>query len=94
MMWPGGTMKKKWGDIYSADLKNSLFYSINWGLNNLGTAVVNIHPQAFVDVNNIIDPVKLDKLDEIIKLSQTLGKITTFEEWYQNFLSLKSRKRK
>jgi hypothetical protein len=85
--------KKKWGDIYSADLKNSLFYSIKWGLTNLGTAVVNIHPQAFVDENNVIDPLKLDKLDEIIKLSQTLGLITTFEEWYQNFLSLKSRKR-
>lgn len=86
--------KKQWGDIFSDDLKNSLFYSIKSGLNYLGVAVVSIHPQAFVDENNIIDPVKLHKLDEIIKLSQTLGKITTFEEWYQNFLSLKSGKRK
>ena len=81
---------KKWGDIYSTNLKNGLFISINWGLTNLDTAVVNIHPQAFVDQDNVIVPIKLDKLDKIIKLSQTLGKISTFEEWYQNFLRLKS----
>ena len=86
--------KKKFGEIFSIDSKGDLFTSIKWGLDNLGVAVVGIHPQPFVDDNNVIDPKKLAKLDDIIKFCQTLGKITTFEEWYQNVLSLKSGKRK
>jgi len=75
--------KQEWGDIFSAEADSELFNSIDWGLNNLGVAVVGIHPQAFVDATNNIDVEKLNKLDTIIQASKKLGAITTFNAWYK-----------
>lgn len=77
--------KQKWGDIFSADTKNELFSAMDWGLKNLGVAVVGIHPQSFLDAANKIDSEKLNKLDAIIKLSKQRGVITTFEAWYKYY---------
>lgn len=75
--------KQKWGDIFTADPKNELFYAIDWGINNLGVAVVGIHPQAFLNATGAIDTEKLNKLDAIIKSSKQRAVITTFNTWYK-----------
>jgi peptidoglycan/xylan/chitin deacetylase (PgdA/CDA1 family) len=75
--------KQQWGDIFSTEPNNELFNAIDWGISNLGVAVVGIHPQAFLDASNNIDTKKLDKLDAIIKMCQKRGTVTTFESWYK-----------
>ena len=75
--------KQRWGDIFAADPKNELFYAIDWGINNLGVAVVGLHPQAFLTATGAIDSEKLTKLDAIIKLSKQRATITTFSSWYK-----------
>ena len=74
---------RQWGDIFSTDLKNELFASIDWGLKNLGVAVVGIHPQAFLKSDGSADQDKLNKLDAIVKAVRQRNSITTFESWYK-----------
>ncbi len=83
--------KKQWGEILPP--AGELKYSINWGLDHIGVAVVNIHPQAFVDKDNNIVPEKIAKLDAIVKWSRQFGKITTFEKWYKDAAAATSKKR-
>lgn len=78
---------KQWGDIFSTDLKNELFASIDWGLKNLGVAVVGIHPQAFINDKGAPDTEKLNKLNDIVKAVRQRNSITTFESWYTFALS-------
>jgi peptidoglycan/xylan/chitin deacetylase (PgdA/CDA1 family) len=73
--------KKQWGEILPPG--GELKYSIMWGLDHLGVAVINVHPQSFLDKDNKIVPEKLTKLDAIIKWSRQFGKIITFNEWYK-----------
>jgi len=75
--------KQQWGDIFSTDLNNELFYSIDWGFKNLGVAVVGIHPQAFLNDKGTADNDKLNKLDAIVKAVRQRNSITTFDAWYK-----------
>jgi peptidoglycan/xylan/chitin deacetylase (PgdA/CDA1 family) len=73
--------KKQWGEILP--IGGELKYSINWGFDHLGVAIINVHPQSFLDEKNIVVPAKLAQLDAIVKWSGQFGKITTFEGWYK-----------
>lgn len=80
-MWDAAS--KQWGDIYSTELTNEFFGSIDWGLKNLGVAVVGIHPQAFLRADGSVDNDKLNKLDAIVKAVRQRNSISTFEAWYK-----------
>jgi len=73
---------KEWGDIYTTELTNEFFGSIDWGLKNLGVAVVGVHPQAFLKADDTADTDKLDRLDAIVKAVRQRNSISTFEAWY------------
>ena len=75
--------KKKWCDILTIGPATELYQAIDWGLKNLGIAVVGVHPNAFLDKNYNPDPVKLEQLEDIIKSAKKLAVITTFKQWYQ-----------
>jgi peptidoglycan/xylan/chitin deacetylase (PgdA/CDA1 family) len=76
--------KKKYKDTF---LTNSeLIFAIERGLNNLGVAVISIHPDAFADEDNNAVPARITRLDAIVKLSKKYGKLTTFQEWYEEFV--------
>jgi hypothetical protein len=74
---------KEWGEILSIGPGTELSQAIDWGLKNLEVAVVGVHPDAFLDKNNNLDPVKLGQLEDIIKSAKELAVITTFKQWYQ-----------
>jgi peptidoglycan/xylan/chitin deacetylase (PgdA/CDA1 family) len=75
--------KQQWGDILTADPDGELFYSIKWGLDKLGVAIVGIHPQSFVDALGKVNTEKLNQLEAIIKASRERAEITTFDAWYR-----------
>lgn len=73
--------KQQWGGIQNPG--SDLQYSINWGLERLGVAIVNVHPQSFLDKRNRVIPRKLHKLNVIVKWSRQFGEVTTFERWHK-----------
>ncbi len=79
--WDAGS--NRWGEIFPADRRCPLFGSIEWGLENLEVAVVGIHPQAFCNKDDVPDPLKLEKLEKIVKRVRNLGTIITFDMWYR-----------
>ncbi|MFC1846143.1 DUF2334 domain-containing protein [Chloroflexota bacterium] len=75
--------KEQWEDILSISPGSELSQAIDWGLKNLEVAVIGIHPDAFLDMDNNPDTVKLGQLEDIIVASKKLAFITTFKQWYQ-----------
>ena len=80
--------KCQWGDVLPlTGPADSLHVSMGAGLKSvIGLAILRIHPQAFADVAGNPDPVKLNKLDAIIKYiienKAIYGPIITFQSWY------------
>jgi len=75
--------KEQWEDILPIGPGTELSQAIDWGLKNLGVAVIGVHPDAFLDMDNNLDKVKLGQLEDIIVAAKKLASITTFKQWYQ-----------
>jgi peptidoglycan/xylan/chitin deacetylase (PgdA/CDA1 family) len=79
----------KWGSVLSlANPSDSLYTSLQLGLTgSMGLAVLRLHPQVFIDAAGKPDPVKLNKLDAIIKYilehREKYGQVITFQSWYE-----------
>ena len=58
-----------------------LLRSIDKSLSNLGVAVIEIRPGSFPDTDNKAFMLKIQLLDDLIKSSQKLGEIVTFDGW-------------
>lgn len=73
--------RSRWGEVNPMSMIRN---NIRLGFDAVGVAVLSIHPQAFVDARDVIDPRKLEQLDAIIKFAKTQGVVTTFEGWYNS----------
>jgi hypothetical protein len=60
---------------------NEILRSIDKSLTNLGVAVIEIRPGSFLDTDPKAFTVKIRLLNSLIKLSQQLGEIVTFDGW-------------
>jgi len=65
------------------DPNKKLLGAVDQSLNNLGVAIIEIQPGAFLKKDKKPDAVKLEKLAGIIKSCRNLGEITTLEAWYK-----------
>jgi len=65
------------------DINSTLLDGISQSLDSLDVAVVGLRPESFLGRDNKVDPQKLVQLDSLIKSSQKIGELTTFESWYK-----------
>jgi len=62
-------------------INKEMLKSIDNSVTNLGVAVIEIRPEAFLDADNKAFTVKIQLLNNLIKSSQKLGEIVTFDGW-------------
>jgi hypothetical protein len=76
------TKTKKFTSQPAPDTNSALLDDISQSLDSLDVAVVGLQPESFLGRDNKVDPLKLAQLDSLIRSSQKIGELTTFESWY------------
>jgi hypothetical protein len=62
-------------------VNKEILKSVDKSVTNMGVAVIEIRPEAFLDTDNKAFMVKIQLLNSLIKSSQRLGEIVTFDGW-------------
>jgi hypothetical protein len=65
-----------------ADTDNKLLADVKKSTDDLGIAVIEIQPGAFIAGDKTPDSSRLTQLTNLLKACQKLGDVTTFEDWF------------
>ena len=65
-----------------ADTDKKLLADVKKGTDDLGIAVIEIQPGAFIAEDKTPDSSRLTQLTNLLKACQKLGDVTTFEDWF------------
>jgi len=76
-----GTPLSELATINEATVNKEILKSIDKSINNLGVAVIEIRPESFFDTDSKAFTVKIQQLNNLIKSSQKLGEVVTFDGW-------------
>lgn len=78
--------EKDWGAFQPM---SDLMFSMRASLEQIGVAVISLHPAAFQKANGATDEVKLEQLAELLDRAAELGRISTFRNWYCTYAGRK-----
>ncbi len=71
------------GAITFSKMDEKIIDTVEKSIQDIGAAVIEIHPSDFLNQDGKIDTARLTALTRLIKSCQQFGELTTFESWYR-----------